>query len=151
MAVGARCVWMWLSGWWGDLQQLFVWCLQCKIFCTESTYQPVTCCLQPAACPHLSRTTFSRERPSRSQVPTLMSQRTYFAWTEAEQSGECGGVGARGGEEGRWAQENNIFALKQHRAIMKNILFCLGGPHLLSLFQTFELIISENLGGYAYF
>ena len=46
--------------------------------------------------------------------------------------------------------ENNIFALKQHRAIMKNILFCLGGPHLLSLFQTFELI-SENLGGFAYF
>ena len=95
MAVGARCGWV-VTG-------VQMTCSSCLFDVCSARYSALSqhASLLPAACPHLSRTTFSRERPSRSQVPTLMSQRTYFAWTEAEQSGECGGVGARGGEEGR--------------------------------------------------
>ena len=151
MAVGARCGWV-----------VTTWpaAAVCLMFAARDILHWVNtpaCCLLPAAYCRLLVLTYHEQHSVESGLlgPNInVSERTYFACAEAEQSGECGGVfvlGARGSEEGRWARENNFFALKQHRAFMKNILFCLGGPHLLSLFQTFELIISENLGGFAYF
>ena len=61
--------------------------------------------LLPAACSRLLVLTYHEQHSVESGLlgPNInVSERTYFACAEAEQSGECGGVlGARGGEEGR--------------------------------------------------